>query len=190
MKYEDLRPEEIEPKAPERAQINSAEQAEKQRAMRDEAEKAANAHSEKLRTAREAVKEETSRRVEKTRPDTKEHYPKELSVNEAKAKAYKQSIYEIRQHLGKSQMIISNFIHRPVVEKVSDITAKTIARPSLTLGAASFAFMGGGFLYAAARYYGFALSGSEFLAAGALGAILGLFSEGIFQLAKRLIKQT
>ena len=86
-------------------------------------------------------------------------------------------MHTVRRHLNKPEQTLSNFIHKPIVEKTSELASKTIARPSGLIGAGASAFIGVSVLYGIARHAGFSLSGSESLLLLAGGFIVGIFVE-------------
>lgn len=111
-----------------------------------------------------------------------------LKVPTAKEKsvAYRQTLRKVRNSLPTSkERVFSALIHQPAVERFSDVAAKTIFRPSLTLGISLGALIGGGGIYLLARRTGFAISGSEFLLFGLGGGALGLLLELIKNLFNR-----
>ena len=65
-------------------------------------------------------------------------------------------------------------IHNKAIEKVSDVAGSTIARPNALLSGAICAFLLVGTLYLHARYLGYALQGSETMAAFLLGWVIGI----------------
>lgn len=92
----------------------------------------------------------------------------------AEKAAFDKTMHEARSHMSPASRTFSKAIHNPVVEKVSDVTGKTVARPNALLagGISAFVLMLG--VYLIARHYGYPLSGAETMAAFALGYIIGL----------------
>lgn len=130
---------------------------------------------EKLMHARQEIKEIALEPV----PDFNEKpEPKPITKRE-KLQLYKLTLRHVQQELpGQASRIFSKFIHQPGVEKVSDITARTLFRPSLSLGVALGAMLGGTMVYVTAKRYGFPISGTEFILFGILGGLAGLGGEG------------
>lgn len=188
MKFEELKPEDLEGRTQEQAAEAQAAKAERLRQLEEAASKLKDNKQERVETARANI-EEAAKAPEHRPVPRAETTENKLTVNEAKNRAYVVALSEIRAHLSQREKRFSKIIHSPKIEKISEITARTIARPSLTLGAASFAFLGGTLLYLAARRYGFSLSGTEFLAASILGGLAGITGEGIWQLFKRMASQ-
>lgn len=98
---------------------------------------------------------------------------------------YTQTLRSIQRSLGPASRTFSKIIHTPAVEKTSEVLEKTVARPSVTVGATWTALIVGGIFYFTARAYGYALSGSELLFSFIVGAAIGLALEGFWQLVKR-----
>ena len=117
-------------------------------------------------TEKETKKEQVSpaeRRQNTTRPTKKS-----LKDN------YKRELKHIQSELPASSRAFSKVIHNPLVEKVSDVTGDTIARPNAILTAAISAFVLTSAIYLIARYYGYPLSGFETIGATIIGWILGI----------------
>ncbi len=94
-----------------------------------------------------------------------------------KTASYEETMRSLRRRMSPAGQTFSRIIHTPVIEKTSDIAAKTVFRPSATLGATMTALIVGGATYFTARYYGFSLSGSEFILSLLVGGIIGLAVE-------------
>ncbi len=77
--------------------------------------------------------------------------------------AYKQILTKVRQHLSKPERAFSKLIHQPTIEKVSEASSKTVARPSGILGGGLVAFFGSLLLIYLARRYGFEYSYTIYL---------------------------
>jgi hypothetical protein len=86
----------------------------------------------------------------------------------------------LRRDLGSGRRTFSKVIHTPVIESLSDALDQTILRPSVILGATLTSLIVGGSLYFNAEYFGFPLSGSEFVASLIVGGLLGLFVEFVW----------
>jgi hypothetical protein len=98
---------------------------------------------------------------------------------------YHDTLASVQRKLSPASRSFSQVIHAPAIEKASEVMEGTVMRPSLVTGATWTAFLVGLIFYLTARYYGFALSGSEMLAALVGGAILGLILEGLARLVRR-----
>lgn len=86
---------------------------------------------------------------------------------------YSDTMASLQRRLSPRARTFSKVIHAPVVEKTSAALEKTVMRPSVTLGATWTALIVGTIFYAAAKYYGFPLSGSEMILALIVGGLLG-----------------
>lgn len=96
--------------------------------------------------------------------------------------AFRRSMIQIRRHLSKSEQSFSKVVHQPVVDRVSNIASKTIARPSGILWGAAFMFIGSVLLLIISKRYGFTynyLVGLIFLITG---YIFGCFIELLYKI--------
>lgn len=91
-----------------------------------------------------------------------------------KQASYEATMTEVRTHMSGPSRAFSAVIHQPVVEKVSDAIGSTVARPNAILSGSVFAFLLTLAIYLVARFYGYALSGTETIAAFIIGWVLGL----------------
>lgn len=94
-----------------------------------------------------------------------------------KADGYKRSLRKIRSSLTTPERAFSRVIHNPVVESVSNTTAKTVARPSAFLGGSMGALIGSTTLLFMAKRYGFTYNYSVFLILFVGGFAAGLLIE-------------
>lgn len=81
---------------------------------------------------------------------------------------------EVRGQMPAPSRAFSKVIHVKVVEKASDATAKTIARPNAIVSGAIAAFVVTLLVYLLARNYGYPLSGFESIGAFVAGWVIGL----------------
>lgn len=93
----------------------------------------------------------------------------------------------VQQEMTKTQRTFSHVIHNRVIERVSDITDKTVARPSIMLGAFSFSAIGSFIVYLIAHRNGYPIN-SHFivLALMIMGAVSGLFVEFTYKVIRRI----
>lgn len=94
-----------------------------------------------------------------------------------KKHAYKQTLKSVRRQLPVADRAFSYIIHQPVIEKISDISSKTIARPSGLLSAGVVALLGNIILLYMSRHFGFRYNYFVFTALLVLGYTLGIFIE-------------
>lgn len=162
-----------------------------QRQIENLESKAENAHEtqrEQLEIARHEVK--------KMAPEAKPHHGHEHRAptppgRKEKEQTYRHTLASIQRELPtRFSRSFSKMIHQPIIEKASDITGKTIFRPSLMLGTTLGALIGGSTFYLLAKRYGFPISGSEFLLFGLVGALLSLAGEGLHFLLKKVNRRS
>lgn len=91
-----------------------------------------------------------------------------------RAKAFAAKMSEIRQHMNPTSRAFSTVIHHPIVERVSETTGKTIARPNAILAGSISACILVLAVYLIAKEYGYVLSGAETMVAFGLGWVLGI----------------
>ena len=144
------------------------------------AKRARHEHAEALDEIRhnidkQAIEAEKSRvETVEDEPTTHQHVTKEL-----KSIRYKETMRYVRRHLTKRERRFSSFIHAPSIEKVSEVSAKTIARPSGLLGGGLVALVGSITVLYIARQYGFEVPNSLFIALFIVGFAVGLVGEFI-----------
>lgn len=102
-----------------------------------------------------------------------------------KADSYKRSLRKIRTSLNTPERAFSRVVHNPVVESVSNTTAKTVARPSAFLGGSMGALIGSATLLFMAKRYGFTYNYTVFLVLFAGGFIVGLLIELLLRVVLR-----
>lgn len=95
------------------------------------------------------------------------------------------TLSSVRRSLSAPEKQLSKFIHKPIVEKVSDIGGKTIARPSGILLGGIFSFIGSLGVYLLARHLGGELRYSIFAITFVFGFILGLIVELLWRIFSR-----
>lgn len=102
------------------------------------------------------------------------------SYTKAEKKAvYKKELKNVRAQLPRGSRTFSKVVHNPVVEKVSDATAKTIFRPSALIGGALTGLALGVAVYILARYYGYVIPNLTLVLLLVVGALLGVIVEFI-----------
>lgn len=100
-------------------------------------------------------------------------------------RAYRETLQSLQQHLKPASRAFSRVIHNPAVEQTSEVVGKTVARPSVTLGATSTALIVGLIAYITAKRYGFVLSGSELILSLLVGGLVGIVLEFIIKSFRR-----
>lgn len=91
-----------------------------------------------------------------------------------KSASFKKTMKQVQSELPATKRAFSKVIHNRTVEKVSDITGSTIARPNAVLSGAVAAFLLTLAVYIVAKTIGYSLSGFETIAAFIVGWTLGL----------------
>ncbi len=159
------------------------------KSLEKEGEREANKQPEQLKEAREQVERYAQHQENKhhNSAEKEQHTFSPATKGRQKKLAFKQTMKHTQAKLKPTDRVFSKVIHQPVIEKVSDISAKTLFRPSVTLGAALGALIGGAIFYGFARFYGFDLSGSEFLVCAVIGAVIGLVWEFAGFIARKLV---
>lgn len=80
----------------------------------------------------------------------------------------------VYRDVSKFDHVMSRVVHRPAVERMSDLIGATIARPSGLVGAALCGSLGLLLIYLTAKNIGFSLSGSEMPLLLITGFLFGL----------------
>lgn len=171
-----------------RESVPSPERQEEIKSLEKKGERESAKQHEQLNEAREKVEKLAQHQENKYHKTEKEqHTFSPATKGRQKKLAFKQTMQHTQAELKPASKTFSKIIHQPVIEKASDIASKTVFRPSLTLGAALGAFIGGSLFYGFAKYFGFSLSGTEFIFCGFIGAVVGLIWELGGYFAKKLI---
>ncbi len=102
-----------------------------------------------------------------------------------KADAYKHTLKKVRTHLKPSQKVLSRLIHQPVVESISEATAKSAARPSGLLGGGVVSLLGSGTLLYMSKHFGFRYNFFVFILLFAAGFGAGVILEVLFRGLKK-----
>lgn len=140
-----------------------------------------------IETARREL-ELAAETAQPTRPElvsSGEHQQVRITPKD-KLLAYQQTVSVIQRGLPPMSRSFSKFIHQPNVERLSELSERTIARPSAQLAGGLIASLGLAIMLYFSRRNGFALSGSELLLFLLAGWSLGLGLEFVItKLAKR-----
>lgn len=138
----------------------SKEQREKQReASLEEARKAIEKHAEQdtQQLAHEATKhaEHAKPTIDQSPVDRDKDLALPGVQQSIKNNAYRRELAKIQTKLPRRSQQFSKVIHNKTVESISNVGARTVARPSGLLGGSICAFLGSALLYYMARHYGF-----------------------------------
>lgn len=148
------------------------EQLENRSPERSAAERAEDSRHEALEQAHSAEKE--SVKAEKKPDNLEKEHTTPPNSKAARKQAYESIMAEAQSQMSPAERTFSKFIHAPAVEKISDVTGKTIARPNAILAGSLTAFVLVLVVYLVARHYGYPLSGAETMLAFAAGWVLGI----------------
>lgn len=96
-------------------------------------------------------------------------------------------MHHARSSMSAPERTFSKFIHKPAVEKTSEVLGKTVARPSGVVGATIAAFIGLLSIYSVAKFAGFELSGSEMPLLLVVGFAIGLIAEWAYKSVRILV---
>ncbi|OGL25588.1 hypothetical protein A3E49_02220 [Candidatus Saccharibacteria bacterium RIFCSPHIGHO2_12_FULL_49_19] len=143
-------------------------------------------YNRKLVEARvKAAEQAISAREVTVGEEDKPYQPKEAFVNkELKDMAYARTLSRVRKQMGPLNRLTSKVVHQPVVNAVSEATAKTIGRPSGILGGATAALAGSLVYYWLTKHYGYEYSYSVFVVLLAAGFIAGWVFEAFYRLLR------
>lgn len=159
-----------EPRNPEQHEESiESRELEKER-LREVSERAANAqnhHEKSIDQIRKSIEEE-----EKKQPTTEispGEQEKEASGGiifngQIKKTAYKKELRRVRSKLPSSERAFSAFIHSDTIENISEITARSVARPSALLSGGIFSLLGTLVVLWMSRHYGFTYNFFVFIA--------------------------
>ncbi len=133
---------------------------------------------DEIRSSIEKEATKTEHNPHKHEAEAEDKAPSNVVIDRnLKKKAYKKELHRIQGHLPKSQRAFSKVIHNRGVEAVSEVTGKTVARPSGLLGGGIVAFLGTLSLVLVSRHYGFSYNFFVFIALLIGGFFLGLIIE-------------
>lgn len=117
--------------------------------------------------------------------------PKQLFVNqELKAISFQRTLSRTRKQLSKPERSLSKVIHQPVVDSLSRIGEKTIARPSALFAGGLGALLGSSIMLYMAKHYGFRYNLFVFIALFGAGFVVGLVIEFLLGIGRRSRSRT
>ncbi len=105
------------------------------------------------------------------------HSQHHSNQKELKASAYKKSMRQVRSKLSKPDKALSKVIHNKTIENVSEVSSKTVARPSGLLGGGICALAGSAFLLYMSKHYGFEYNYAVFFILFVGGFFVGMLGE-------------
>ena len=149
--------------------------------MREHHEKAGEHSHENLEDARREALEKahSSEKKEQVVAKQEQHVAsaerRDGPISKAEREAsFNTTMEEVLTHMSPASRTFSKVIHNKTVEKVSDVTGNTIARPNAILSGAVFAFALTLGVYLVAKNLGYPLSGFESIGAFLAGWVIGL----------------
>jgi len=107
------------------------------------------------------------------------HHPIKKSTKHQKQTEYKKTLKSIQKEMNPAERTFSKVIHNPVVEATSEVAGKTVARPAALLAGSLAALILTTVVYVTAKYYGYVLSGFEWIATFLIGWAIGLIIDWI-----------
>ncbi len=171
-------------------QSNNHELRKHKEALRQSAEKQAEAsrheHAEHIGEIRSKIEATSKSRAEHGH-DGQQHENIEsrqqgLVSNELKDMAYRRTLKRAQNKLPAPVRAFSKIVHNPTVDAASEITGKTIARPSGVLAGGIFAFLGSSLFLYITKHYGYEYNYLLF----ALFFVGGFFAGLLLELGLRL----
>ena len=115
-----------------------------------------------------------------------EHY---IATRELKQEALKRSLQRTRKHMSTTSRAFSKVIHQPVVDTISKVGEKTIARPTGILTGAIVALIGSSYLLYTAKHYGFQYNYLVVLLLLGGGYLVGLVIEFLIYSFRKLARK-
>lgn len=104
---------------------------------------------------------------------------------ELKQMGFRRTLTNARMHMRAPSRTFSKAIHQPVVEKISEIAAPTIARPSGILGGGIFSLVGSSILLYVTKHYGYHYNYFVFFLLFVGGFIVGMIVELLIRAVMR-----
>lgn len=98
---------------------------------------------------------------------------------------YKRTMTRTRKKLSAPSRTFSKVVHNPLVDKASEFTGKTVARPSSVFSGAVFAFIGTSALFWITKHYGYEYNYLFAIMMFIVGAFVGLTLEFIVKSFRR-----
>lgn len=105
--------------------------------------------------------------------------PIKKATKTQKRAEYKKTLKSIQKEMNPAERTFSKVIHNPVVEATSEVAGKTVARPAALLAGSLAALILTTIVYVVAKYYGYVLSGFEWIATFLVGWAIGLIIDWV-----------
>lgn len=127
---------------------------------------------EKSSLSKKELKEHAGPQANRT-----EHHPKYSAGGQLGDNTLKQTLKKVRRDLNPRERVLSRVIHNPTVEKVSEVSANTIARPSGLLAGGVASFVISLAILWICHYYGYEYNFYLGLISFPIGFLIGLLGE-------------
>lgn len=153
----------------------------------EKASKSSHEHKKNLENIRSQIEQESTNkkdeaekilRSEETEKDDRSAYVGKDLLEES----YRRTLRRTRHKLSPQMRTFSKVVHNPVVESVSEVLDKTVARPSGVLAGGVFALVGSSTLLWIARHYGYEYNFLVFALLFAAGFFIGLLVELVLRI--------
>lgn len=156
--------------------------------LEKEAHKAKHEHKDSIDKILNTIEKEakSSETIHKHHLDGHKHTSGPVGFGaELRKRSVDDNLKKIQRELPRPQKTFSKFVHKPVINAISEVSGKTIARPSGLLFAGLLSVVTSFGLLIACRYYGYRYNFLIGLVALGVGFGLGLVLELIFSLFRR-----
>lgn len=122
-------------------------------------------------------------KIEKQQPEEKQQH---LVTKELKEESYKRTMQKTRKQLSRPERALSKAVHQPVINAVSKVGEKTIARPTGIITGAILALAGSTYVLWSAKRYGYEYNYWVVLALFVGGYVAGLALELLWYSFRRI----
>lgn len=175
------------PKSSEKEHLDTSEQSKRNLELLQKAAKAEQDPKENIEKLQAEVNKEAVSAPEVTVGERQEdNATTPMGVHrKLKNDAYKQTMKRVQSRLHGPKKLMSRAIHQPVIEKISNVGAQTVARPSGILGGGFLALIGSTLLLFMAKRYGFPYNRSVFFLLFLGGFVIGLILEGLLKVLRK-----
>jgi hypothetical protein len=116
-------------------------------------------HAEKLLTIQHEAKEKAISAQEYLKKQGEHETPmheQPMFINrQIKSEAYKRTLTRTQKSLSPPARAFSKLVHNPAIDTISEVGAKTVARPSGILAGGIFACLGSGLFLWISKHYGY-----------------------------------
>lgn len=105
--------------------------------------------------------------------------PIKKATKAQKEAEYKKTLATVRKSMTPAERTFSKVIHNPVVEKTSEIAGASVARPAALLAGSLSSLILTAIVYTVSKFYGYKLSGSEWIVTFIIGWAIGLIIDWV-----------